>query len=99
MKRAGSESASGSGSIIQRHGSADPDPDPHQNVMDPQYCPKGTQVSLPRGLYDVPPEPVVGREEPRLLLGRGGGGQARGARSAWLVWRSPLTEVPVCALV
>jgi hypothetical protein len=28
-------SASGSGSISQRHGSADPDP--HQNVMDPQH--------------------------------------------------------------
>jgi hypothetical protein len=28
---------SGSGSIRQRHGSADPDPDLHQNVMDPQY--------------------------------------------------------------
>ncbi len=27
---------SGSGSISQRHGSADPDP--HQNVMDPQHC-------------------------------------------------------------
>jgi hypothetical protein len=29
----------GSGSISQRHGSADPDPDPdpHQNVMDPQH--------------------------------------------------------------
>jgi hypothetical protein len=29
----------GSGSINQRHGSADPDPDPdpHQNVMDPQH--------------------------------------------------------------
>jgi hypothetical protein len=26
-----------SGSISQRHGSADPDPDPHQNVMDPQH--------------------------------------------------------------
>jgi hypothetical protein len=35
-KRAGSEFASGS--ISQRHGSADPDPDPHQNVMDPQHC-------------------------------------------------------------
>jgi hypothetical protein len=31
MKIEGSES----GSISQRHGSADPDPDPHQNVMDP----------------------------------------------------------------
>ncbi len=29
---------SGSGSISQRHGSADPDPDPPQNVMDPQHC-------------------------------------------------------------
>jgi hypothetical protein len=37
-KIAGSES----GSISQRHGSADPDPDsdPTQNVMDPQHCRK-----------------------------------------------------------
>ncbi len=36
MKIEGSES----GSISQRHGSADPDPDPNpnQNVMDPQHC-------------------------------------------------------------
>jgi hypothetical protein len=27
-----------SGSISQKHGSADPNPDPHQNVMDPQHC-------------------------------------------------------------
>jgi hypothetical protein len=27
----------GSGSISQRHGSADPDPSPRQNVMDPQH--------------------------------------------------------------
>jgi hypothetical protein len=37
-KIAGSASGSESGSINQRHGSADPDsdsdPDPHQNVMD-----------------------------------------------------------------
>jgi hypothetical protein len=26
-----------SGSISQRHGSADPDQDPHQNVMDPEH--------------------------------------------------------------
>jgi hypothetical protein len=32
-KIAGSESRS----ISQRHGSADPDPDPAQNVMDPQH--------------------------------------------------------------
>ncbi len=29
---------SGSGSISQRHGSADPDPDPHLNVIDPLHC-------------------------------------------------------------
>ncbi len=28
----------GSGSISQRHGSADPNPDPHQIVMDPEHC-------------------------------------------------------------
>jgi hypothetical protein len=27
-----------SGSTGLRHGSADPDPDPHQNVMDPEHC-------------------------------------------------------------
>ncbi len=36
MKIEGSGTASGSRSISQRHGSADPDP--HQNVMDPQHC-------------------------------------------------------------
>ncbi len=30
-------SGSESGSICQRHGSADLDPEPHQNVMDPQH--------------------------------------------------------------
>jgi hypothetical protein len=30
-------SGSESGSISQRHGSADPDPDPHQNVIDPEH--------------------------------------------------------------
>ncbi len=33
---AGSRAESGSGSVSQRYGSADPDP--HQNVTDPQYC-------------------------------------------------------------
>ncbi len=37
MKIEGSLSGSESGSISQRHGSADADPDPHQNVMDPQH--------------------------------------------------------------
>jgi hypothetical protein len=32
LKIAGSASGSESGSICQRHGSADPDPNPHQNV-------------------------------------------------------------------
>ncbi len=36
MKIEGSRSASGS--ISQRHGSADPDPDLHKNVMNPQHC-------------------------------------------------------------
>jgi hypothetical protein len=36
MKIAGLGSTSESGSISQRHGSADPDP--HQNVMDPEHC-------------------------------------------------------------
>jgi hypothetical protein len=36
----GSEPGARSGSISQRHGSADPDPDPPQNVMDPQHCQK-----------------------------------------------------------
>ncbi len=33
-----------SGSISQRHGSADLDPDPHQNVMDPQHCKIGSNA-------------------------------------------------------
>jgi hypothetical protein len=39
-KIAGSGSAFESGSISQRHESAEPDPDPDtpQNVMDPQHC-------------------------------------------------------------
>jgi hypothetical protein len=37
MKMAGSEPGSECGSISQGLGSADPDPDPHQNVMDPQH--------------------------------------------------------------
>jgi hypothetical protein len=40
MKIVGSGSASGS--ISQRHVSADPHPDPHENVMDPQHWRKVT---------------------------------------------------------
>jgi hypothetical protein len=41
-------SGSESGSISQRHGSADPDqdPDPPQNVMDPQHCSEGCCISV-----------------------------------------------------
>jgi hypothetical protein len=52
------ESASGSGSesgfFGQRHRSADPDPDPHQNVMDPQYCLKSRPTKI--NLYEKRPE-------------------------------------------
>jgi hypothetical protein len=42
-----------SGSISQRHGSADPDPDPPQNVMDPQHWWKGMEVAtIFAGLFD-----------------------------------------------
>ncbi len=36
----------GSRSISQRHGSADPDPDPHQNAMDPKQWLKRFSISL-----------------------------------------------------
>ena len=36
----------GSGSISQRHGSADLDPDPPQNVLDPQHCTVGIPILL-----------------------------------------------------
>ncbi len=37
---------SGSESICQRHGSADPDPDPRQYVMEPQHCYLGSTRSV-----------------------------------------------------
>jgi hypothetical protein len=77
-KTAGSGSAyrsgSESGSISQRLGSADPDP--HQNVMDPEHCP-------------LPPSPISEldrrhtgrmRKEDNLLTGEGGRGVG-GAKS------------------
>jgi hypothetical protein len=42
-KIAGSGSEFGSGSINQKHGSEDLDPDPPQNVMDPEHCPNGSE--------------------------------------------------------
>ncbi len=71
VSRSGSES--GSGSISQRLGSADPDP--HQNVMDPEHCP--------------PPSPISEldrrhtgrmRKKDNLLTGEGGRGVG-GAKS------------------
>jgi hypothetical protein len=45
MKRAGSVAGSGagSGSVSQGYGSTDPDP--YQNVMDPQHWTKGLTIS------------------------------------------------------
>jgi hypothetical protein len=36
----GSRSEAGSGSISQKYGPGNPDPDPHQNVTDPQHWKK-----------------------------------------------------------
>jgi hypothetical protein len=44
----------GSGSISQRDGS--PDPDPHQNVMDPQHCRKPISDPDPQR-FDTDPDP------------------------------------------
>jgi hypothetical protein len=50
MKIEGSGSASGT--ISQGHGSADPDP--HQNVMDPQHCfDPSASLGRPPTLYSV----------------------------------------------
>jgi hypothetical protein len=46
-----------SGSISQRHGSADPDPDPHQNVIDPEYRYFPLLIRTFLGLTD--PSPLV----------------------------------------
>ena len=44
----------GSGSIYQRHGSADPDQDPHQKVMDPQHCWIYYPTHITRRYADLP---------------------------------------------
>jgi hypothetical protein len=77
----------GSGSISQRHGSADPDPDPPENVTDPQHCMQARQLRL-QLCHVVSPQKfwvrsVERREElgrlHRLLAeaGRAGGGLLR----------------------
>ncbi len=61
----------GSGSISQRHGSADPDP--HQNVMDPQHC---SQEAIPCFARRVP------GAEREVLCGGEWRGTGHGSRSA-----------------
>jgi hypothetical protein len=56
----------GSRSISQRHGSADPDP--HQNVMDPQHCKSGSILAAK--MVSITPSPSVtssANREPCLL--------------------------------
>jgi hypothetical protein len=65
-KKAGSGSESGSNS--QRHGSADPDPP--QNVMDPQHWKKQTVIPAS--------EPIVSHAECVFLSGFRGGCAAQG---------------------
>jgi hypothetical protein len=70
----GSGSGSRSGFISQRYGSWDPDPDPHQNVTDPQHW------SHPLLVISLGCVPVVERVDPRvavLAALRGGGGRFR----------------------
>jgi hypothetical protein len=43
----------GSGSISERRGSAEPDPDPHQNVMDPQHCPEKWESGKAKNILSV----------------------------------------------
>jgi hypothetical protein len=64
----------GSGSISQRHGSADPDPvpDPHQNVMDPQHCPKVLRTS---------------KESTKSITCRAPGPETRGRADVSYTWR------------
>jgi hypothetical protein len=63
---------SGSGSISQRHGSADPDP--HQNVIDPQHCFVG-HACLPDRHCEDGQDPEQRRVGPHQLHAGGGGAQ------------------------
>jgi hypothetical protein len=60
---------SGSESIGQRHGSADPDPDldPHQNVMDPQHW-YGDLLPHRWNTAKKPPPPFLPPGIPRLRI-------------------------------
>jgi hypothetical protein len=65
-----------SGSISQRHGSADPDPDPHQNVMDPQHWLEGDLFYGPVADLDLE------AAEDEYCPGDGGDGPPDGRRQA-----------------
>jgi hypothetical protein len=57
-------SGSAPGSISQKHGSADPDPDPQQNVTDPQHWCKPISESskaLQNGDEELPEGQTGGR--------------------------------------
>jgi hypothetical protein len=71
MKIEGSGSTSGSGSISQRHGSVDPDP--QQNVMDPQQWMLRRSLGLENPLFSLSEVPkdgtLVGKWPPVVLPG------------------------------
>jgi hypothetical protein len=57
----------GFGSIRRRHGSADPDPDPHQNAMDPQHCSEiCTGLFIPDPYPDFYPSRIQGSKRHRI---------------------------------
>ncbi len=67
-KIAGFGSATASGTISQRHGSADPDPDSHQNVMDPQHC---FLIIWPLSSSTVPLVPCQSCTNEKIMFGLG----------------------------
>ncbi len=69
---------SGSGSISQRHGSVDPDP--HQNVMDPQHW----KVSWPWESSAFPQRGPKGWHSPREVV------------SSWPPWSQPSLPMGPC---
>jgi hypothetical protein len=56
----------GSGSISQRYGSGDPDPDPHQNVTDPQHWCLYIYSIILRFLNSATPESLLSTERPSI---------------------------------
>jgi hypothetical protein len=61
------------GSISHWHGSADPDPDPHQNVMDPQHGGKKLKYKHEGSVVDLcqfgkDPDPRIRTTDPALFV-------------------------------